>query len=70
MDSEKGIDVSPVQSDSDHKHEQVVYSGNDNQVIETKRGLSARHVQLMAIGGSIGTGLWVSYPSSQFQTKC
>lgn len=27
---------------------------------QTKRGLSPRHVQLMAIGGSIGTGLWVS----------
>ncbi|KAI9375595.1 amino acid permease/ SLC12A domain-containing protein [Aspergillus egyptiacus] len=26
---------------------------------ETKRGLSSRHVQLMAIGGSIGTGLFV-----------
>lgn len=31
---------------------------------ETKRGLSPRHVQLMAIGGSIGTGLWVSIPPS------
>jgi len=58
MASEKGIDVSPVRSDSDQ--EQVIYSGDDNQIIETKRGLSARHVQLMAIGGSIGTGLWVS----------
>ncbi|EJT68195.1 hypothetical protein GGTG_14228 [Gaeumannomyces tritici R3-111a-1] len=26
---------------------------------ETKRGLSPRHVQFMAIGGSIGTGLWI-----------
>lgn len=26
---------------------------------ETKRGLTSRHVQLMAIGGSIGTGLFV-----------
>lgn len=26
---------------------------------ETKRGLAPRHVQLMAIGGSIGTGLFV-----------
>ena len=25
----------------------------------TKRGLSSRHLQLMAIGGSIGTGLFV-----------
>lgn len=26
---------------------------------ETQRGLSPRHVQLMAIGGSIGVGIWV-----------
>lgn len=32
---------------------------------DTKRGLSPRHVQLMAIGGSIGTGLWVSCATNQ-----
>lgn len=32
--------------------------------IETKRGLSPRHVQLMAIGGSIGTGLFVGIGGS------
>ena len=31
---------------------------------QTKRGLSGRHVQLMAIGGSIGTGLFVGIGSS------
>lgn len=30
---------------------------------QTKRGLSSRHVQLMAIGGSIGTGLFVGIGS-------
>lgn len=30
---------------------------------ETKRGLASRHVQLMAIGGSIGTGLFVGIGS-------
>lgn len=30
---------------------------------ETKRGLAPRHVQLMAIGGSIGTGLFVGIGS-------
>lgn len=30
---------------------------------ETQRGLSPRHVQLMAIGGSIGTGLFVGIGS-------
>lgn len=32
--------------------------------VETKRGLSPRHVQLMAIGGSIGTGLFVGIGGS------
>jgi len=66
MESEKGI--SPVLSN--HGSDEVGYVGsedNNNKVQETKRGLSARHVQLMAIGGSIGTGLWVcnlkSYPT-------
>ncbi|KFA67305.1 hypothetical protein S40285_03631 [Stachybotrys chlorohalonatus IBT 40285] len=31
---------------------------------QTKRGLSPRHVQLMAIGGSIGTGLFVGIGAS------
>ena len=31
----------------------------DNEYGRTVRGLSPRHVQLMAIGGSIGTGLFV-----------
>lgn len=30
---------------------------------ETQRGLASRHVQLMAIGGSIGTGLFVGIGS-------
>lgn len=56
MGSEKGIDVSPVRSDSDHISE---FRNENNNITQTKRGLSGRHVQLMAIGGSIGTGLWV-----------
>ncbi|KAK2612650.1 hypothetical protein QQS21_001266 [Conoideocrella luteorostrata] len=35
---------------------------------ETKRGLSPRHVQLMAIGGSIGTGLFVGIGSRLSQS--
>jgi amino acid transporter len=31
---------------------------------ETRRGLTPRHVQLMAIGGSIGTGLFVGIGGS------
>lgn len=30
---------------------------------ETQRGLKPRHVQLMAIGGSIGVGMWVGIGS-------
>ncbi|KAF4991651.1 hypothetical protein FDECE_13999 [Fusarium decemcellulare] len=36
----------------------------DAQYGRTKRGLSPRHVQLMAIGGSIGTGLFVGIGSA------
>jgi len=51
--SEKTGAVSPVLTSTDG--EVRSYPGP----YETKRGLSPRHVQLMAIGGSIGTGLWV-----------
>ncbi|KAI1499575.1 amino acid permease/ SLC12A domain-containing protein [Biscogniauxia marginata] len=40
----------------------IIISGT-TEINETKRGLSPRHVQLMAIGGSIGTGLWVGIGS-------
>ncbi|KAL1960090.1 hypothetical protein VTO42DRAFT_262 [Malbranchea cinnamomea] len=32
---------------------------NDTRYNQTKRGLKSRHVQMMAIGGTIGTGLFV-----------
>ena len=35
-------------------------------VTQTVRGLAPRHVQLMAIAGSIGTGLWVTIPATSF----
>lgn len=38
-------------------------SGTVSPYNETKRGLAPRHVQLMAIGGSIGTGLFVGIGS-------
>ncbi|CAM1506469.1 Fc.00g061100.m01.CDS01 [Cosmosporella sp. VM-42] len=53
----KGADA-PTASDTapgillDSNHVEAKYG-------QTKRGLSPRHVQLMAIGGSIGTGLFV-----------
>lgn len=42
----------------------IIKPTGDNEIArkygETKRGLKPRHVHLMAIGGSIGVGLWVS----------
>lgn len=35
---------------------------------QTQRGLKPRHVQLMAIGGSIGIGLWVCSSSHPLLT--
>ncbi|KAL4931843.1 putative proline permease [Aspergillus undulatus] len=56
MDSEKkspSVDNSPV----------TTAEGTVTPYGQTKRGLSSRHVQLMAIGGSIGTGLFVGIGS-------
>lgn len=45
----EGDDAKPtVESEINHKYG------------KTQRGLKPRHVHLMAIGGSIGVGLWVS----------
>ncbi|KAI5917176.1 amino acid permease/ SLC12A domain-containing protein [Camillea tinctor] len=41
----------------------VILAGTTDELNQTQRGLSPRHVQLMAIGGSIGTGLWVGIGS-------
>ena len=35
-------------------------SEHDNPGTDLKRGLSARHMQMIAIGGAIGTGLFVA----------
>ena len=40
--------------------DQQVQSKDKPQRTELKRGLSARHMQMIAIGGSIGTGLFVA----------
>lgn len=57
MDSEKKVGLDTVQSNSDHTTGEIVTGSS--KYGDTLRGLSPRHVQLMAIGGSIGTGLWV-----------
>ncbi|TLD08647.1 uncharacterized protein PgNI_07065 [Pyricularia grisea] len=60
---EKSVGLGRSPSDSDMADGQVIGVDRDADVVakygETHRGLSPRHVQLMAIGGSIGTGLWV-----------
>ncbi|KAK7909176.1 amino acid permease [Apiospora marii] len=52
----KGGGITPAYTNTGSEDIAVVAA---DQYQETKRGLSPRHVQLMAIGGSIGTGLWV-----------
>lgn len=56
-DTEKKGGITPAYTNTGSEDIRVVTA---DQYGETKRGLSPRHVQLMAIGGSIGTGLWVS----------
>ncbi|KAK8091641.1 proline permease [Apiospora hydei] len=55
-DTEKKGGITPAYTNTGSEDIRVVTA---TQYGETKRGLSPRHVQLMAIGGSIGTGLWV-----------
>ncbi|KAK1477059.1 amino acid permease [Colletotrichum abscissum] len=59
---EKTVGLSRADSTNSNKLGTVMSGTNAavaQQYGETQRGLSPRHVQLMAIGGSIGTGLWV-----------
>ncbi|KAK6067408.1 amino acid permease [Seiridium cupressi] len=57
MDTEKTGGLAAVTS-SDNASGEII-TGTTAEYGTTVRGLSPRHVQLMAIGGSIGTGLWV-----------
>lgn len=62
-----GISAAPSPSsvtDANIEAGEVKSAGLERRAqFETKRGLSPRHVQLMAIGGSIGTGLFVGIGS-------
>lgn len=51
-ESEIGTQV-PVHSNG------VVPAGRILYIFQTHRGLKSRHIQLIALGGSIGTGLFV-----------
>ena len=59
VDSEKGgekLALSTSRSDNTSELD----GSSAPAVTQTVRGLAPRHVQLMAIAGSIGTGLWVT----------
>lgn len=59
---DKNLEIQPVQS---QQHGTVLELNElTQQYGQTQRGLKPRHVQLMAIGGSIGTALWVGYSSN------
>lgn len=65
-DHKEPMGISSAQSTSDTNVGDVKVAGGGLErraEFETQRGLSPRHVQLMAIGGSIGTGLFVGIGS-------
>lgn len=65
-DNKEPMGISSAQSTSDTNVGDVKVAGGGLErraEFETQRGLSPRHVQLMAIGGSIGTGLFVGIGS-------
>ncbi|KAL3418543.1 amino acid permease [Phlyctema vagabunda] len=66
MASEKVVSKSPSVTDfaSSPASDDAESLGAAPKVFTTKRGLAGRHVQLMSIGGSIGTGLFVGIGSS------
>lgn len=49
----------PEKYDSDLNELDAVDSIGDEKYGQTTRGLKSRHIQLIAIGGCIGTGLFV-----------
>ncbi|KAF5002732.1 hypothetical protein FGRMN_129 [Fusarium graminum] len=54
---DKNLEIQPVES---QQHGTLLEVNElTEQYGQTQRGLKPRHVQLMAIGGSIGTALWV-----------
>lgn len=59
----KSTSVASVSRESGDDSLSHTENGTVIEYYETKRGLSSRHVQLMAIGGSIGTGLFVGIGS-------
>lgn len=63
MEAEKLAHKAPSANDVDSPPGETE-SLSEPKAYQTKRGLEGRHVQLMSIGGSIGTGLFVGIGSS------
>ena len=43
---------------TEHQHQASPAAGGES-ASQLKRGLSARHIQMIALGGAIGTGLFM-----------
>ncbi|CRK24803.1 hypothetical protein BN1708_003921 [Verticillium longisporum] len=66
MKTEDGINAVESRVDGSQADVDLKHDGSNNMTAkygETHRGLKPRHVHLMAIGGSIGVGLWVGIGS-------
>jgi len=63
-DDDSHSDPATQQHGHGHLAERRLSAAEWEKLGQTKRGLSPRHVQLMAIGGSIGTGLFVGIGNS------
>lgn len=66
MGAEEDLNIHRMESQQQGSlvDDDIIKPTSDNEIVrkygETKRGLKPRHVHLMAIGGSIGVGLWAS----------
>lgn len=74
MDANKTeLGISPVESNRPGSLLDTDMKPVVNELVEkygqTQRGLKPRHVQLMAIGGSIGTALWVGQSSNSIHDQ-
>lgn len=57
----KGLEEAKLESSHVTQTESKSFTGEVSHVArgETRRGLSSRHIQFLALGGCIGTGLFV-----------
>lgn len=55
----KGLEAGMPEPDFPYEDPKALSGEVDDVPTETHRGLSSRHVQFLALGGCIGTGLFV-----------